>query len=107
MMNRLAAWPSIQERTRLTVLAYDGPSDDAALRFRRGAEWIDVVAAEPTVLDELAMALGILPNPMNWCEATQLNSILVAPDRRRWALIPYEDPQTMAYNVQAVIQFVD
>ena len=51
--------------------------------------------------------LGILPDRARWCTATQLNGVLVAPDRRRWALIPYEDPQTMAYNVQAIIQFVE
>jgi hypothetical protein len=36
-----------------------------------------------------------------------LNGILVDPDQRRWALIPYEEPKTMAYNLQAVIQFVE
>jgi hypothetical protein len=107
MMNRLAAWPKIQEQMRLTVLAYDSPADDAALTFRGGVDWTDVVAADASTLDRLAADLGILPDPLRWCDATLLNGVLVAPDHRRWALIPYEDPQTMAYNVQAVIQFVD
>jgi hypothetical protein len=107
MMNRLAAWPTIQPRVRLTVIAYDAPSDDAALQFSGGAPWIDVISGASHQLDALSGNLGILPDPLQWCEGTQLNSVLVAPDGRRWALIPYEDPQTMAFNVQAVIQFVE
>jgi len=107
MMNRLAAWPSIQPRVRLTVIAYDGPSSDAALKFKGGAPWVDVISADPVSLDALSGDLGILPDPLQWCEETQLNSVLVAPDGRRWALIPFEDPKTMAFNVQAVIQFVE
>lgn len=107
MMNRLAAWPTIQARVRLTVLAYDAPPDADALDFRRGASWIDVVGSESAVLDRLSADLGILPNGTDWCTPTELNGILVDPERRRWALIPYEAPKTMAHNVQAVIQFVE
>lgn len=107
MMNRLAAWPKIQERVRLTVLAYDAPPDAEALAFRAGATWIDVVSAEKADLDPLSEDLGIRPDGTGWCVPTRLGSILVDPDRRRWARIPFEDPATMAHNVQAVIQFVE
>jgi hypothetical protein len=107
MMNRLAAWPKIQSRVRLTVLAHDEPSAEQTLAFDAGATWIDVVSAPRADLERLTGALGILPDRKRWCAPTQLNSMLVAPNGQRWALIPYEDPETMAYNVQAVIQFVE
>lgn len=107
MMNRLAAWPKIQARVRLTVLAYDSPPEAEALDFRGGAPWIDVVGADKPDLDALAADLGILPDGFDWCTPTQLTSVLVDPNQRRWALIPYEEPKTMAHNVQAVIQFVE
>jgi len=107
MMNRLAAWPKIQPRLRVTLLAFDIPTSEQAAAFAGGASWIDTVAATKPELQGLASDLGIQPDNARWCTPTQLNSILVAPDSTRWALIPYEDPETMAYNVQAVIQFVD
>jgi hypothetical protein len=107
MMNRLAAWPGIQPRVRVSVLAYDQPNLTSAERTRGGAPWLEVITAPVPDLDRLSSSLGILPDPARWCSPAQLNSILVEPDRRRWALIPFEDPQTMAHNVQAVIQFVE
>ena len=107
MMNRLAAWPKIQERVRLTVLAFDAPPDVEARDFRGGATWIDVVSADRVALEELSADLGIRPDGTRWCAPTGLNGVLVDPAGRRWALIPYEEPKTMAHNVQAVIQFVE
>ncbi len=107
MINRLAAWPSIQPRVRVSVLAYDQPSLTRAEQLRGGAPWLEIISASTTDLDQLSGPLGLLPDPLRWCAPSQLNGILIDPDRRRWALIPYEDPKTMAYNVQAVIQFVE
>lgn len=107
MMNRLAAWPSIQPRVRVSVLAYDQPTLTRAEQLRGGAPWLEILGAATPELDRLTGTLGILPDPLRRCVPDQLNGILVDPDRRRWALIPFEDPRTMAHNVQAVIQFVE
>ena len=107
MMNRLAAWPKIQARVRVTALAFDNPTAEQVDAFAAGATWIDTVAIPKPELERLASDLGIQPDTSRWCAPTELNSILVAPNHTRWALIPYEYPETMAYNVQAVIQFVE
>ena len=107
MINRLAAWPDIQPRVRVSMLAYDRPSLTRAEQLRGGAPWLEIVSAPASDLDRVSGPLGLLPDPARWCAPSQLNGILVDPDQRRWALIPYEDPKTMAYNVQAVIQFVE
>jgi hypothetical protein len=107
MMNRLAAWPSIQPRVKVSVLAYDQPSLTRAEDLRAGASWLEIVSAAPLDLDQLSGTLGILPDPTRWCVPEQLNGILIDPQHRRWALIPFEDPKTMAHNLQAVIQFVE
>ncbi|MGB5736098.1 MAG: hypothetical protein WBM40_16800 [Thiohalocapsa sp.] len=107
MMNRLAAWPKIQARVRVTALAFDNPSVEQAEAFAGGTRWVEAVNIPKPQLERLVDELGIQPDTAQWCVPTQLNGILVAPDSKRWALIPYEDPETMAYNVQAVIQFVE
>ena len=106
-INRLAAWPDIQPRVRVSVLAYDQPSLTRAEQLRGGAPWLEIVSAPASDLDRLSGPLGLLPDPARWCAPSQLNGILVDPDQRRWALIPYEEPKTMAFNLQAVIQFVE
>jgi hypothetical protein len=107
MMNRLAAWPTIQSRVRLTVITTDPPGDPDSESLAAGAAWMDVVRTNPVDRERLVAGLGLRPDPARPCTPEQLNSILVAPDQRRWALIPFEEPSRMAFNVQAVIQFVE
>lgn len=105
LYNRLAAWPDLQARLRVTVLAYDAPAqppDPSA-----GAEWIDMLGAAPPTLDRLAGQLGILPTGNDWCSDHQASAILVSPHNEAWALIPYEQPAIMADNVRTIIQFVE
>jgi hypothetical protein len=107
MRNRLAGAPSVQSRLRLTLLAYDQP--DAAQRraFTADADWIDLVSADPAALDRLSGELGILPGIGDWCSPVQSNLVLVSPRQEAWALVPYEDPATIARNVRTVIEFVE
>jgi len=107
VFNRLAAWPQIQENLRLAVLAYDRPDTSAATAFTGGVTWAEVVSADPEQLDRLSTQLGILPDGTGWCTATTSNGILVAPDRKRWALIPYEQAAMMARNLSTIIAFVE
>jgi len=107
VVNRLAAWPDIQRRLRVTLLAYDHPDAEAIMQFGGGADWAEVISAEAAQLDLLAIQLGILPGAADWCGPRQANGILVAPDRRAWALIPYEQAAIMADNIRTIIAFVE
>lgn len=107
VFNRLAAWPRIQERLRLTLLAFDHPDADAISRFTAGATWAEVISADPEALKRLGEQLGISPDPNRWCSPATANAVLVAPDDRRWALIPHEQAAIMAHNIRTIIAFVE
>ena len=105
--NRLAAWPEIQQRLRLTVLALDEPDATAIAAFAPGEDWIDVLPLKAQPPDPLIAALGILPTGMDLCTPLQLNAILVSPEQRRWALIPHEPAADMAHNIRTIVEFVE
>ena len=107
VFNRLAAWPEIQSNLRLSVLAYDQPDADAITAFTGGVSWAEVFSAEPQRLDPLSRQLGILPDQAAWCSETAANAVLVAPDQKRWALIPHEQAAIMAHNISTIIAFVE
>lgn len=107
VINRLAAWPQVQARLRLTLLAYDGPDARAITAFSGDAGWVEVVSAPAAQLDHIAGQLGILPVADEWCTSQQANSILVAPDGKAWALIPFEQTTIMANNIRTTIAFVE
>jgi hypothetical protein len=107
VINRLAAWPTIQKNLRLTVLAYDQPDATAVTAFSGGVEWAEILSADPQQFEPLSRQLGILPGQDAWCGETGTNAILVSPDRKRWALIPYERAAMMARNISTVIAFVE
>jgi len=107
VVNRLAAWPDIQQRLRVAMLAYDHPDAAAVVQFSGGADWAEVITGEAAELDRLSGQLGILPGTGAWCEPPQANGILVAPNREAWALIPYEQAAIMANNIRTIIAFVE
>lgn len=107
MLNRLAARPDIQQRLRVALLAYDHPDAEAVMQFSGGADWVEVIPGQEAELDRLSGQLGILPATRAWCEPSQANGILVAPDRKAWALIPYEQAAIMADNIRTIIDFVE
>jgi hypothetical protein len=107
VVNRLAAWPKIQERLRLTVLAYDRPDAAAITAFSNAVGWIEVISAEPAVLDRLSGQLGLLPTTGDWCGRDQAGSILVAPDHEAWALVPFGEAAIMAHDIRTIIDFVE
>ena len=107
VINRLAAHPQIQQNLRLTTLAFDTPSQASIEAFRAQRDWVEVISAEPEMLDALTQDLGIAPLTNNWCEPIEANAILVAPNQRRWALIPHEQAAIMAHNIRTVIEFVE
>jgi hypothetical protein len=107
VFNRLAASPTIQDNLRLTVLAYDRPDAAAVTAFTGGVEWAEILNADPQQLEPLSRQLGILPDPDAWCGETGANAVLVAPDRKRWALIPYQQAAMMARNISTIIAFVE
>ena len=107
VFNRLAARPKIQANLRLSVLAYDQPDNDAARAFTGGVNWAEVLSAPPQELDALSQQLGILPDHASWCSAAAANAVLIAPDHRRWALIPHEQAAIMANNISTIIAFVE
>jgi hypothetical protein len=106
-MNRLADRPDIQQRLRLTVLAYNDPDDQATQAFTGGHDWIDVIGGTPARLDELAGQIGLLPTGDDWCQPTQDNAVLISPDAKAWALIPREPPVIMAETITVLIDFVE
>ena len=107
VFNRLAVWPEIQANLRLSVLAYDRPDAAAVTAFTGGVDWVEVFSAGPQRLDPLTRELGIRPDHSNWCSDNAANAVLVAPDHRRWALIPREQAAIMARNISTIIAFVE
>lgn len=107
VVNRLAAWPVIQDRLRVTLLAYDRPELTAAEAFTEGLPWAELITAPPRDLDELAGQLGILPLASGRCSPEQGYAALVSPKAEQWALIPHEQTATMAHNVRTIIDYVD
>lgn len=107
VVNRLAAWPKIQERLRVSVLAYDRPDAAAVTAFSGGAGWVEVFSADPATLDRLGGQLGLLPTSGDWCGRHRAGGILVAPDRKAWALIPYGEAAIMAHDIRTIIDFVE
>lgn len=107
VINRLAAWPQIQARLRLTLLAYDRPDAQAVAAFSGGTAWLEVVSADPASLDLLSAQLGITPGGSGWCEGEQSNGILVSPNHAAWALIPHEQAAIMADNIRTLIAFLE
>ncbi|MCG6966061.1 MAG: hypothetical protein LJE59_06100 [Chromatiaceae bacterium] len=107
VINRLAAWPAIQQRLRVTLLAYDRPDAATIDAFAGGIGWAEVISAAPGQLDALATQLGIRPTDDDWCGAERAGAILVAPDQTAWALIPYEQAAIMAHNIKTIITFVE
>jgi hypothetical protein len=107
VINRLAARPAIQERLRVTLLAYDQPDADRAEAFTAGLPWAELVSAAPDTLDRLAGQLGILPLADNRCSREQGHAALVSPRSEAWALIPHEQTANMAHNVRTIIEYVE
>lgn len=107
VINRMAAQPKIQQRVRLTLLAYDQPTQAAADAFTRGLGWVEILSAVPQVLDSLSGQLGIQPTGPDACRPPQANAILVAPGAVAWALIPYEQAAIMARDIATIIAFVE
>ena len=107
VINRLAAWPAIQDNLRVTLLAYDRPEQTAAASFTAGLPWAELLTAPVGDLDELAGQLGILPLASGRCSAEQGHAALVSPRAEQWALIPYEQTATMAHNVRTIIDYVN
>lgn len=107
VMNRLAAWPGVQPRVRVTLLAYDAPDATAIQRFSGLAGWSEVVSAPPAMLDALAAQLGILPLGADWCAGPQGSGVLVSPRREAWALLPADTPAATAQNLASIIGFVE
>ena len=107
VINRLAAQPDIQQRLRLTLLAYDQPEKAAIDSFTRGLSWVDVLGAPAPVLDRLSTQLGIQRSSPDACTPTQANAVLVAPDAVAWALIPHGQAAIMARDIRTIIAFVE
>lgn len=104
--NRLAGWPDIQHRLRLTLLDF-APAATRELEGLIAGDWMERPPLARAELERLAATLGILPDAAGWCGPGQDNSILVAPDLHRWALLPLEQPAIMADNIATIVQFVD
>ena len=107
VINRLAAWPEIQDKVRLTLLAYDRPDAAAISTFSRGLGWVQVISAEPAVLDALGAQLDIGPAADAWCTPATAAAALVSPQHEHWALIPHEQAAIMAHNIRTIIAFVE
>jgi hypothetical protein len=104
--NRLAGWPDIQRRIRLTLLDF-GHVSPGVLEPLIAEDWMERPTLDQVQLAELTASLGIQPAAGALCTATQANAVLVAPDLRRWALLPYEQPAIMAHNIATIVQFVE
>lgn len=107
VVNRLAAWPKVQARLRLTLLAYDQPGSNAIAAFTGGVNWVDVVTADAGSLDAVTQQLDIQPHGTIWCSEGTAGGVLVAPKHRAWARIPMEPAAVMARNIAGVVGFVE
>lgn len=107
VFNRLAAWPEVQSRLGLTMLAYDQPDAAQIEAFSGGVDWVQILSKERDALDQLSAQLGILPLGQRWCEPVEANAILVSPQLTAWALIPHEQATMMARNIATIVHFVE
>ena len=107
VMNRLAARAGIQQRLRVTLLAYDNPDAAAATAFRSGVTWADVIGAPSAQLDRLGTQLGIGPDREHVCADGHTDASLVSPAHEAWALIPNDAPAIMAANIVAIVESVE
>ncbi|MDJ0739267.1 MAG: hypothetical protein QNJ91_06095 [Gammaproteobacteria bacterium] len=107
VINRLAHRPDIQQRVRLSVLAYDRPEPERVALFTGGHDWVDVISADRATLDGLAGQLDMRPAGGAWCTGPRAAATLVAPDATAWALIPHEAAAIMARNIITLIDFVE
>lgn len=105
--NRLAEHAQLQQRLRLTLLAYDQPDDAQIANFIGTAPWVDVISAAQPALQELSAQLGIQPLTDDWCSPIQSNGMLLSPAREAWALLPHEAPVIMAGNIATIVEFVE
>ncbi len=107
VINRLAAWPDIQSRLRLTLLAHDQPDVAGVDAFSAGVDWVEVIAADRESLARLSSRLGLMSEAEAWCTDSGASAVLVSPELMQWALIPYQQAAIMAHNIRTIIAFVE
>lgn len=107
MFNHLAVHPKIQSDLKVVVLAYDHPDADAETAFTGGVTWAELLIGDPDAMDQVTTQLGLSTLGLARCSLGNDDAVLVGPDNAIWALIPHEEPDIMARNLNTIIDFVE
>lgn len=104
VVNRLAAWPKIQQRIRFVLLASSGAAG--------GIRWNHVPWAKVQMLDQetqlaLSTQLGIAPIGTRWCQDVQATAALIGPGNQVHALLPLDKPAKIAESVRLIVDTLD
>jgi hypothetical protein len=104
VINRLAAWPAIQQRVHLVLLETD--QKPASLAWQ-SVPWASVQSLSATQMLELTSQLGIAPTGTRWCQDVQATAALLGPANLTHALLPLDKPADIAESLRLVIETFD
>lgn len=104
VINRLAAWPAVQSRIRLSLLNFSGRAPGTAWQRYGWARSYPLSKAE--VL-ELTSQLGIAPVGNRWCLDVQATTALLGPGAEVRALLPLDKPAEMAESLRLLLHAMD
>ena len=102
-VNRLAAWPKLQSRIRLHLLASRAPAGQSLWHF---VPWASVQWSEPPARRELLQQLGFAQTAPPWCGA-DAHLALTGPDQRLYALVTLDKPSRMAESLRQLIDTLE
>lgn len=105
--NRLAGTPKIQAALRLVTLPYNTDNKEHVGKWLAHRSFVTAFLGTEESLEKLTADLGILPLGNRWCKDTQATAALVDKEGYTRALIPFEEPATMAMNLRTIIQTFD
>ncbi len=104
VVNRLAAWPNIQERVRLILVnTGNAPANPAW----KSVKWAHVQPMSEDQMLQLTSQLGIAPLGTRWCEDVQATAALIGPGNQTRALLPLDKPADIAESLRLIIEAFD
>jgi len=104
VVNRLAAWPAIQERLQLIIFNSGNRPPGPAWK---NVEWAHVQEMPETQILRLTGQLGIAPLGTRWCQDVQATTALIGPVNRVHALLPLDKPEKIAESLRLIIEAHD
>jgi len=101
VVNRLAAYPEIQESVHFVLLDTSGIAPSI---HWQNTPWAQVVPVDKTTMLQVTQQLNIEPAGTRWCEDIQATAVLFDTKFQARALIPIDKPVEIADNLRTIIQ---